>query len=227
MKKIITLSCLMLLCSFAGMAQKFALIDMEYILKNIPAYEMTNEQLSQVSKKWQNEVEAIQQEAQNMYKNYQSDLVFLSAEMKTKREEEIVKKEQEAQDLKRKYFGPEGELYKKRESLMKPIQDEVYNAVKEISEDKGYQIVWDRASAMSIIFASPKIDISNEVLIKQHPRSGFHAGDARHRLRPAQRAQRDGAPRRGCQHARFQQRRGDHGRRLCRCGLRRQRPGDP
>ena len=158
MKKIITLSCLMLLCSFAGMAQKFALIDMEYILKNIPAYEMTNEQLSQVSKKWQNEVEAIQQEAQNMYKNYQSDLVFLS--------EEIVKKEQEAQDLKRKYFGPEGELYKKRESLMKPIQDEVYNAVKEISEDKGYQIVWDRASAMSIIFASPKIDISNEVLIK-------------------------------------------------------------
>ena len=139
---------------------------MKYILKNIPAYEMTNEQLSQVSKKWQNEVEAIQQEAQNMYKNYQSDLVFLSAEMKTKREEEIVKKEQEAQDLKRKYFGPEGELYKKRESLMKPIQDEVYNAVKEISEDKGYQIVWDRASAMSIIFASPKIDISNEVLIK-------------------------------------------------------------
>ena len=127
---------------------------------------MTNEQLSQVSKKWQNEVEAIQQEAQNMYKNYQSDLVFLSAEMKTKREEEIVKKELEAQDLKRKYFGPEGELYKKRESLMKPIQDEVYNAVKEISEDKGYQIVWDRASAMSIIFASPKIDISNEVLIK-------------------------------------------------------------
>ena len=127
---------------------------------------MTNEQLSQVSKKWQNEVEAIQQEAQNMYKNYQSDLVFLSAEMKTKREEEIVKKEQEAQDLKRKYFGPEGELYKKRESLMKPIHDEVYNAVKEISEVKGYQIVWDRASAMSIIFASPKIDISKEVLIK-------------------------------------------------------------
>ena len=148
------------------MAQKFALIDMEYILKNIPTYEMTNEQLSQVSKKWQNEVEALQQEAQNMYKNYQSELVFLSAEMKTKREEEIVKKEQEAQDLKRKYFGPEGELYKKRESLMKPIQDEIYNAVKEISEDKGYQMVIDRASAMSLIFASPKIDISNEVLLK-------------------------------------------------------------
>ncbi len=166
MKKWIIVSCLLSLCLFTGKAQKFALIDMEYILKNIPAYEMTNEQLSQVSQKWQNEVEAIQQEAQNMYKNYQSDLVFLSAEMKTKREEEIVKKEQEAQDLKRKYFGPEGELYKKRESLMKPIQDEIYNAVKEISDRQGFQLVIDRASAMSIIFASPKIDISNEVLNK-------------------------------------------------------------
>ena len=125
---------MVLLFSVASMAQKFALVDMEYILKNIPAYEMTNEQLSQLSKKWQNEVEAIQQEAQNMYKKYQSDLVFLSAEMKTKREEEIVKKEQAAQDLKRKYFGAEGELYKKRESLMKPLQDEIYNAVKEIAD---------------------------------------------------------------------------------------------
>ena len=166
MKRIIILSSMLLLGICAGHAQKFALIDMEYILKNIPAYEMTNEQLSQVSKKWQNEIDVLQQEAQNMYKTYQSDLVFLSAEMKSKREEEIVKKEQEAQDLKRKYFGPEGELYKKRESLMKPIQDEIYNAVKEISEDKGYQMVMDRASSMNIIFASPKIDISNEVLIK-------------------------------------------------------------
>ena len=166
MKKLFLISCLLVVCAWMADAQKYALIDMEYILKNIPAYEMTNEQLSQVSKKWQNEVDSLQQEAQNMYKTYQSDLVFLSAEMKTKREEEIVKKEQEAQDLKRKYFGADGELYKKRESLMKPIQDEIYNAVKEISEDKGYQLVIDRASAMSIIFASPKIDISNEVLVK-------------------------------------------------------------
>ncbi len=166
MKRLFLISCLLIVSAWAGTAQKFALIDMEYILKNIPAYEMTNEQLSQISKKWQNEVEALQQEAQNMYKTYQSDLVFLSAEMKTKREEEIVKKEQEAQDLKRKYFGADGELYKKRESLMKPIQDEIYNAVKEISESRGYQLVVDRASAMSVIFASPKIDISNEVLAK-------------------------------------------------------------
>ncbi len=166
MKKFFLISSMFVVCAWMADAQKYALIDMEYILKNIPAYEMTNEQLSQVSKKWQNEVDALQQEAQNMYKTYQSDLVFLSAEMKSKREEEIVKKEQEAQDLKRKYFGADGELYKKRESLMRPIQDEIYNAVKEISDDKGYQMVIDRASAMSIIFASPKIDISNEVLVK-------------------------------------------------------------
>ena len=168
MKRVFLILSMVLFCSVATttMAQKFALIDMEYILKNIPAYEMTNEQLSQLSEKWQGEVEKIQQEAQNMYKSYQGDLVFLSAEMKSKREEEIIKKEQEAQDLKRKYFGAEGELYKKRESLMKPIQDEIYEAIKTISEDKGYQMVVDRASAMSVIYASPKIDISNEVLMK-------------------------------------------------------------
>ncbi|MDR0427030.1 MAG: OmpH family outer membrane protein [Dysgonamonadaceae bacterium] len=147
-------------------AQRFALIDMEYILKNIPAYEIANEQLNTMSKKWQAEVEAVQQEAQNMYKTYQADLVFLSAEMKTKREAEIVGKEQEAQELKRKYFGTDGELYKKRESLIKPIQDEIYTAVKEIATTKGYAAIVDRASAMSVIFASPQIDISNEVLQK-------------------------------------------------------------
>ncbi len=167
MKRVFLILSMVLFCSIATtMAQKFALIDMEYILKNIPGYEMTNEQLNQLSEKWQSEVEKLQQDAQNMYKSYQSDLVFLSAEMKTKREEEIIKKEQEAQELKRKYFGAEGELYKKREALMKPIQDEIYEAVKVISEDKGYQVIVDRASAMSVIYASPKIDISNEVLMK-------------------------------------------------------------
>lgn len=147
-------------------AQKFALIDMEYILKNVPAYERANEQLTQQSKRWQSEVEALTLEAQTLYKNYQSEAVFLSDEQKTKKEEEIVAKEKEAGELKKQYFGPEGELYKKRESLMAPIHDEIYNAVKEICDNKGYQMVVDRASAGSIIFASPKIDISNEVLGK-------------------------------------------------------------
>lgn len=166
MKKNLLITALLCLVGLTANAQKFALIDMEYILKNIPAYERANEQLNQISKKWQSEVEAIALEAQTLYKNYQSEAVFLSEEQKTKKEEEIVAKEKEAQELKRKYFGPEGELYKKRESLMAPIQDEIYTAVKEISDTKGYSVVVDRASAASIIYASPRIDISNEVLEK-------------------------------------------------------------
>lgn len=166
MKKNLSMTALLCFVCLVTNAQKFALIDMEYILKNIPAYERANEQLNQISKKWQGEVEAVALEAQTLYKNYQSEAVFLSEEQKIKKEEEIVAKEKEAQELKRKYFGPEGELYKKRESLMAPIQDEIYNAVKEISDAKGYSVVVDRASATSVIYASPKIDISNEVLIK-------------------------------------------------------------
>lgn len=166
MKKLFTLLCLLMIMGAQSMAQKFALVDMEYILKNIPAYERASEQLNQVSKKWQAEVDALTEEAQTLYKNYQNEAVFLSTEQKTKKEEEIVAKEKEAAELKKKYFGPEGELFKKRESLMAPIQDEIYNAVKDISDSKGYSLILDRASDTGIIFASPKIDISNEVLTK-------------------------------------------------------------
>ena len=156
----------MVITAVAANAQKFALVDMDYILKNIPAYERANEQLNQVSKKWQAEVEALNTEAQTLYKNYQNEAVFLSQEQKKKKQDDIMKKEKEASDLKRKYFGPEGELFKKRESLMSPIQEEIYNAVKEISELRGYSLVIDRASDNGIVFGSPKIDISNEVLQK-------------------------------------------------------------
>ena len=165
MKKIL-IAMLMLLGSSSVWAQKFALVDMDYILKNIPAYERASEQLNQVSKKWQAEIDVLTTEAQTQYKNYQSEAVFLSEEQKTKREEAIVAKEKEAAELKKKYFGPEGELFKKRESLMAPIQEEIYNAVKDICDQKGFSLVLDRASDAGIIFASPKIDISNEVLTK-------------------------------------------------------------
>lgn len=147
-------------------AQKFALVDMEYILKNIPAYERANEQLTQVSNKWQAEVESLSTEAQTMYKNYQNEVVFLSAEQKKAKQDAIMQKEQAAAQLKQKYFGPEGELYKKRTALMTPIQDEIYNAVKDIADLRGYQLVLDRASDSGIIFGSPRIDISDEVLSK-------------------------------------------------------------
>ena len=165
MKKILAI-CLLALMAVTAHAQKFALMDMEYILKNIPAYERANEQLNQVSKKWQAEVEALNTQAATMYKNYQNEVVFLSKEQQTAKQAELLKKEKEAADLKKKYFGPEGELFKKRESLMSPIQEEIYNVVKEISEARGYSLVLDRASDNGIIFGSPKIDISNEVLQK-------------------------------------------------------------
>ena len=165
MKKILFL--LLLSCAaFQAQAQKFALVDMEYILSNLPAYERANEQLNQTSKAWQAEVEALNKAAETLYKNYQNESVFLSEAQKKEREQAIVAKEKEAADLKKKYFGPEGELYKKRQSLVEPIQDEIYNAIKGIATTKGFQLILDRASDNGIIFASPSIDISNEVLAK-------------------------------------------------------------
>ena len=166
MKKLL-LSLILVAGGFAfASAQKFALVDMEYILRNVPAYEMANEQLNQVSQRWEKEVNELAKEAETMYKNYEADQVFLTDDQKKKRQEEILTKEKEATDTRYKYFGPEGELYKKRQSLMKPIQEDVYNAVKAVAEEKGYQAIFDRASSADIIFASPRIDVSNEVLTK-------------------------------------------------------------
>ena len=166
MKKIALVLVAVLAGMFSASAQKFALVDMEYILKNIPSYEMANEQLNQVSQRWQREVDDLKKEADTMYKNYQSDMVFLTDEQKKKKEAEIVAKEKEASQLQYKYFGPQGELFKKRQSLIKPIQDEIYNAMKKVSEERGFQVIFDRASSQSILFASPRIDVSNEVLAK-------------------------------------------------------------
>jgi len=166
MKKLILLLCILTGIAFNTSAQKFAMVDMEYIMKNIPSYETASEQLNQISKKWQSEVEIQMQEVQKMYKNYQTELVFLSEDMKVKREEEIVAKEKAAQELKRTYFGAEGELFKKRQSLMKPIQDEVYTAIQDISKEKDFQLVFDKSSSLNIIFTSPKLDISDLVLQK-------------------------------------------------------------
>ena len=166
MKKLIICA----ICAIGGFtsinAQKVAVIDMEYILKNIPAYERANEQLGQVSKQWQAEVDALNTEAQTLYKNYQNEVVFLSKDQKKAKQDAIVDKEKQAAELKKHYFGPEGELFKKRTALMNPIQEEVFNVIKDIAELRGYQLVLDRASDAGIIFSSPKIDISSEVLRK-------------------------------------------------------------
>lgn len=165
MKRLV-LTLMVIVASVAANAQKFALVDMEYILKNVPAYERANEQLNQISKKWEAEVNDLLLKVETRYKKYQSESVFLSDAQKAKAEEEIMSLEKKASELKKKYFGNDGELYKKRQSLMSPINDEIYNAVKDICDQKGYQLVLDRASGGSIIYASPKIDISDEVLTK-------------------------------------------------------------
>lgn len=166
MKKIIIAVILAVAGFGMASAQKFAMVDMEYILRNVPAYEMANEQINQFSQRWEKEVNQLSQEAETMYQNYQSDMVFLTDDQKKKREEAIVAKEKEITDLRYKYFGPEGELFKKRQSLMQPIQDDVYNAVKAVAEEQGYQAIFDRASSQAIVFATPRIDVSNQVLAK-------------------------------------------------------------
>lgn len=167
MKKLIIFVGLFLTFAVSGgYAQKYALIDMEYILKRIPSYETSNKQLDEVSKKWQAEVDAKAKEVEGMYKKYQADLPSLKGVEKTKRENEIVAKENEIKSLRDKYFGQDGELFKRREAFIKPLQDDIYDVVKEISVADGYQLVLDRASATAVIFASPSIDISDEVLAK-------------------------------------------------------------
>ena len=147
-------------------AQKFALIDMEYILEKIPAYQQANNQLNQLSQRYQKEIDTKAKEAENLYKAYQKNASSLSATQRNQQEEAIVSKEKEMMELRQKYFGPEGEMSKQQEKLISPIEDKIYEAVKQISLQKGYDAVLDRASATGLIFASPRIDISDEVLAK-------------------------------------------------------------
>ena len=161
------LICCFLLCgtTFAK-DQSIAYVDMSYILRNLPQYEQANEQLTMLSKRWQKEVEAAQQEARVLATNYQTEQIFLSETMRQKREEEILAKEQEVLELKRKYFGQEGELYKKREALIKPIQDEIYNAIQELASEKRIDIIKDRSADPSLIYMSSKMDVSDQILQK-------------------------------------------------------------
>ena len=162
----IIIAALMLCGTAFAKDQSIAYIDMAYILKNLPQYEQANEQLSMLSKRWQKEIDAAQQEARVMTTNYQTEQIFLSEAMRREREQEIVKKEQEVLELKRKYFGQEGELYKKREALIKPIQDEIYNAIQALASEKRIDVVKDRSADPALIYMSSKLDVSDQVLHK-------------------------------------------------------------
>lgn len=166
MKRIALLSVFAILTSVISVAQKYAFVDSEYIRKNIPAFNAAQEQLDKLSKQWEKEVSDGYAVVEQMYKSYQNESVLLSQDMKSKREESIVAKEKEIKDLQNKYFGMEGELFKKREELVKPIQDEILKAIKEIAVEGSYAVIFDTAAGGNILFANPKYDLSDQVLQK-------------------------------------------------------------
>jgi outer membrane protein len=164
MKKIFAIAFIAAISTTFLMAQKFAYVDSEYILNNIPSYKSAQDQLDKLSNDWQKEVETKYADIDKLYKNYQSEKVLLTEDMKKKREDEIVSKEQEVKDLQKKYFGKDGMLFKKRQELVKPIQDQIANAVKELAVEQGFAIVFDTASNPGILYNNPKNDKSDEIL---------------------------------------------------------------
>ncbi len=166
MKKAVFIIGLFILTSAMVVAQKYAFVDSEYIRKNIPAFNTAQEQLDKLSKQWEKEVADGYAVVEQMYKSYQNEAPLLSQDMKTKREEAIITKEKEMKDLQNNYFGMEGELFKKREELVKPIQDEILKAIKDIAVEGSYAVIFDTAAGGNILFANPKYDISDQVLEK-------------------------------------------------------------
>jgi outer membrane protein len=163
MKKIVLLTCLLAI-GVLGFAQKFAVVDTRYILDKMPDYKAAQKQLDDVAAGWQKDIDAQQTELDNMYKSFEAEQVMLSEELKRKREDQLFNKEKNVRDLQRKRFGFEGDLFKKRQELIKPIQDKVYNAIQRMAQDRGYQIVFDKSEGITIIFADPELDKSEDVL---------------------------------------------------------------
>jgi outer membrane protein len=166
MKKLTSFLILAVLVALPAVAQKYAFVDTEYILDKIPSYKAAQDQLDKLSEQYQTEVKGMYDDLDKMYREYQAEKVLLTDEMKSKREEEIVNKEKEAKKLQNDYFGADGLLFKKREELVKPIQDEVYNAVKEIANEGGYAVIFDTANNTSMLYTNPRYDISDEVLTR-------------------------------------------------------------
>jgi len=165
MKRVILFAVVLLFATFS-FGQKYAYVDTEYILNNIPVYESAKTQLEDLTKEWKKEIDAKKSSIDQMYQNYQSERILLTEELRAKREDEIMKKEQELKQLQQKYFGESGMLYKKREELIKPIQDDIYNAIKEIATEGGYAVIFDTANNLNMLYTDPRHDKSDEVLRK-------------------------------------------------------------
>lgn len=166
MKKIFFTVALFFAAIFAGTAQKYAYVDTQYILDNMQEYKDAQTDIDQLSIDWQKELEKKFGEIDRMYKQFQVDAVLLPEDTKKKREDDIVKAEKDAKDLQKKRFGKDGDLFKKRQELIKPIQDKVFNAINEYAREKNYSFVFDKSGALTIVYADSKLDISDEVLQK-------------------------------------------------------------
>jgi outer membrane protein len=165
MKKLVAIALLMIV-SAAGFSQKFAFVDTDYILKKIPSYRSAQEQLDKISGQYQKEIEEKYGELEKFIKTFEAEKVLLTEEMKKKREQDIIQRERSVKELQMKYFGRDGLLFKKREELVKPIQDQVFNTVKEIANEGGYAIIFDAASSPNMLYTNPRYDKSDEVLQK-------------------------------------------------------------
>jgi len=164
MKKTLLLSIAVLGLAFASYAQRYAIIDTKYILGKIPEYRDADTKLQQIGVQWQKEIDDKQAQLDKMYKNYEAEQFMLTEELKKKREDELFLREKEVRDLQKKRFGYEGDLFKERQKLVKPVQDKVYNAVQKMAVAKSYDFVLDKSEGITIIFADPKLDKSEDVL---------------------------------------------------------------
>jgi outer membrane protein len=166
MKKIVLGIALVLAGYTFASAQKYAYVDTDYILDNIPEYGDAKTTLDELSAKWQKEIEVKFAEIDKMYKSFQTESVLMPEDVKKKHEDDIVKKEKEAKDLQKQRFGKDGDLFKKRQELVKPIQEKIYNAIEEVANDEGFMVVFDKAGSLSMVYTNPKYDVSEDILNK-------------------------------------------------------------
>ena len=164
MKKVFLLAACSLVLAASVQAQKYAIIDTKYILDKMPEYKTAQKQLDDVAAGWQKEIDGLQQELDKMYKDFEAEQVMLSDDLKKKREDQLFVKEKTLRDLQKSRFGFEGELFKRRQDLIKPVQDKVYNAVQKLAVQRGYDFILDKSEGITVIFADPKLDKSDDVL---------------------------------------------------------------
>ncbi len=172
MKKLFIVAGFILISAFTASAQKYAYVDSDYILSNIPEYKSAQQQVDNLSVQWQKEIEVKYGEIDKLYKAFQAEQIILTDDMKKKREAEIITKEKEVKELQKSKFGVDGELFKKRQDLVKPIQDKVYNAIKDLAVKGTYAVVFDKASGTTMLYTNPKYDKSDVILTNMGYKKG-------------------------------------------------------